>query len=385
MNGGTAPNVAPNRQGVAAALMLGTVGAGMLLALPGMASALNAQYGFSNAEVGFLASAELAGLTLGSAIGALLISRFGLVKTTRVAVLSAVLLNLIAATTVHYVPLLVFRAFSEIGAGVAVSACYVALGRSRNVDRNFSYYMMCQLLFGAIALYAIPIVTERVGIAGLYVSFGALLLCAFACTGSLAAFAENHVALAVRAKAQPAAWFGLLATLVYFIGQGAMWAYMSLLGERAGLSPPAVASGMAIALVAGLAGPVMSAALSNRLGRAIPILVGLCATLIALAALSAPLTFIGFVAAVTLFNGSWNFTVPYQLAAIARIEPTGRVIGWTASVSLAGLAIGPLLGALLVGDGGLRAILWLCAGFSALGALAFTPLWITKAAERQSP
>jgi hypothetical protein len=67
-----------------------------------------------------------------------------------------------------------------------------------------------------------------------------------------------------------------------------------------------------------------------------------------------------YVAATCLFTFAWNFTFPYQMSLLARLDTTGAVATLSLLVQLCALAIGPLLAAALLGTGGYRTVLTTC-------------------------
>jgi predicted MFS family arabinose efflux permease len=248
-----------------------------------------------------------------------------------------------------------------------------AYGRSKQVDRNFSFYLICQLVFAAAALQWMPTFSIRLGVGGVFALLATLFAMALLLLRYLPSANESSSGHLHRARAGSAAWIGLAATLIYFVAQGAVWAYLELIGERGGIGRQAVATGVAVSTLVGLAGPTTAAALGPRFGRVAPLFVGLCMSLAALYLLSSSLDSIRFVGAACLFNVAWNFIAPYQIASIAAADRSGRVVGWAASASLAGLAIGPLVAALALDAASFAGVLWLSAGLCILSFVGFIP------------
>jgi predicted MFS family arabinose efflux permease len=272
-----------------------------------------------------------------------------------------------------YWPLLVLRVVAGLGAGLVVAVCYVVLGQSKQVDRNFSLYLLCQGLFSAIILKALPSLARAIGVAGIFALLAALYavalaLCRFLPPGRYASGARIS-----GARPSFAAWTGLGAVLAFFIAQGAVWAYLELIGVRSGVDASSVATGLALSTLVGMSGPLAAAILGSRFGRALPLLAGSCMALIALALLSSSMDAIRFALAACLFNIAWNFSIPYQLSALAAVDSTGSVVGWAASASFAGLAIGPPIAAVALDAEGSVGVLWLSAGLCVLSLSGFVP------------
>src|SRR5215475_11085111 len=93
--------------GVAAAMVVGTLSGAVLTILPGLVSSLKQSYGFNDARLGYLASADLTGLTVGCAVGAALVRRLGLQRCSVVGLIICAIANAIAAAVSGFLPLLV--------------------------------------------------------------------------------------------------------------------------------------------------------------------------------------------------------------------------------------------------------------------------------------
>jgi len=358
-------------------IITGTLAVMVLTILPGLVGMFKQAYGFNNAELGYLSSTSLAGMTLGSALSARLVHSVGIRKGTIVGLLAAATANVGATFSIGFWSLLAGLFFAGFGGGVLVTVCYVVLGRSRNTERNFSYYIICQLVLGAAALRWLPSLPPGIALHGAF----AFLAVSFAATLCLARYVPSDDDRPLRsggARAPLVAWIGLAASFVYFIAIGAVWAYFEVIGEAAGVSQQAVASGLAVSSLVALLGPISVAILGTRFGRATPYFIGICIALVSLFLLYSSLTSARFVCAACLFNVSWNFCTPYQQATVAIADPSGRVIGWTASASLAGFAIGPLIAAFALNRTGFPGVLWVSATFCILSFAGLTPIWATQ-------
>jgi predicted MFS family arabinose efflux permease len=369
---------------VTAALVVGTLGVATLLVLPALLGVVRRDYGFEEAQLGSFSFADLGGVTVGSAIGAKLLPKIGIRQGTRMGLVVAAAANIASATIAAYWPLLTLRVIAGTGAGVCVAVCFVELGRSKQVDRNFSLYLISQGIFGAAGLKAIPWLSTLVGAAGVFSSLAALYTAALLFTPCLRSHTHGSSEEARVTPAGFAAWMGLGAFLAYFVGQGAIWAFVGVIGVRGGVDLQAAATGLAVAMLAGLCGAGMAAVLGSRSGRLGPLMLGLLMALTSLTLLSLPLDAVRFAVATCLFQVAWNFTIPYQLAVIAGADPTGRMVGWTAFASLAGSAIGPAIAAVALDAAGVVGVLWLGAAFCILSFCALIPAWTVNAAVHAS-
>jgi hypothetical protein len=379
------PSRDSERSTVAAALLVGTLGTAVLMVLPGLVGVLKHGYGFTDSQLGYLSFADVGGLTLGSAFSARLVG-MGPRLTVRWGLLVAAMANGLAVTVGAYGPLLALRGVAGVGAGFAVAVSYVVLGQSTQVDRNFGYFLICQLLFAAAALQWMPALSEALGAGGMFALLAGLFAVSLLLTSHLPrSTKEFATASAQCARVGLPSYIALIATFAYFAAQGAVWAYLELIGERGDVARQTVATAVAVSALAALAGPAAAVILRSKFGRALPMIASLGANLFALYLLGSPLTPLRFILAACLFNTAWNLSVPYQLASIAAADPSGRVVGWAAPASLAGFAIGPPIAALAMEvAGGLGGVLWSGAVLGTLSVLGFVPVWASSGFARDA-
>jgi hypothetical protein len=273
-----------------------------------------------------------------------------------------------------------------LGTGMAIAAFFKVLGGARHVDRCFSIFSMFQLTVGAAALKLMPLLLSVVGIGGL---FGVLSL-VFAISLMLARYlsAATQSSLTQRdssGRIYAPAWIALAALLIYFAGQGVVWTYLELIGEWHGLPQRAVVTAVAASSLFGVAGATLAAIIASTFGRALPLFVGICTTVTSLYLLGLSLDSEHFVMVAGLFNLAWNFSSPYFPAVIASADTSGRVMNWVAFITLVGISVGQVAGALVIGTTGLLGILWLSAALCLLSFITVIPACLRCPGRTETP
>ena len=371
-----------NRGAVAVALVAGTLGPAVLLILPTFVGVLARDYGLSDEQLGVFSFANLGGLALGSGLGASLFPRAGSRLTTGWGFALALAANAAMVFVRAYSPLLVLSVVSGLGGGLAVAVCYAVLGQSTHVDRNFGIYVACQVLFSAVAIYSMPKVANLVGAPGIFGVMAALFLLALPLLGYLPSQRGPALRSAAPGRLARSVWVALCAVFAFFAAQGAVWTYLQIIGVRGGVDPALVANGLAIATLVGVLGPLISAALGARIGRALPLLVGVGLMIGASQMISSPLGPFRFGISACLFTIAWNLTIPYQLSSISAVDQSGQAVAWAASISLAGLALGPLTAAVVLSDLGLTGVVWLSVALVVASFLGMIPVLHTAVLKR---
>ena len=373
-----------NQAAVVVALVAGTLGPAVLLILPTFIGVLARDYSLSDEQLGVFSFSNLGGLALGSGVGASLFPKTGIRLTTGCGFVLAFAANVAMVFARAYSALLMLSVVSGIGGGLAVAVCYAVLGRSKHVDRNFGIYVACQVLFSALAIYSMPKVADLMGAPGIFGLMAALLLLSLPLVGYLPPLRGAALHDAAAGRIVRSVWVALCAVFAFFTAQGAVWTYLEIIGVRGGVDPQIVANGLAIATLAGVLGPIISAGLGARIGRALPLLVGVGLMIGASQMISSPLGPFRFGLSACLFTIAWNLTIPYQLSSISAVDQSGQAVAWAASISLAGLALGPLTAAVVLSDLGLLGVVWLSAALFIASFLGMIPVLHTAPPKRST-
>lgn len=378
---------------IAAAIHVNVISAAMLLVQPAFVQALVERAGYAERTAGFVAATEMFGVAAGAAFVALAGARLRWRPASVTALVLMVASTLLSASMLAPAGFGALRFAAGVGSGVLMSISFSSVGATSSPDRNFAWLVTCALLFGAVVVWFMPPLLDSLGLGGvlrllaLYYASGLAVLAllprgvpgrAAPAPGSGGAAAPSGAA-----TPGPAALHRRLAVaamFLYYVAQGAVWTYLALMGTAAGLDGPAVAAGLTASQLAGLCAVLVAGAIAGRVTRRRAIGAGVAAAGIALAALLGPQTALTYAALVCLFNAAWNWTDPFLLGTMAKVDATGRVMVWSIAWRLLGLALGPFVAAPLVSEGDYSAV-------SALGIVAliasFACLWLPmRALER---
>jgi MFS transporter, UMF2 family, putative MFS family transporter protein len=355
--------------------------------LPIFVDTLALRLHLSDFELGLLASADLAGVAISSASAMWWLRRVPWRKSLNVAFSVMLMTNLISVFTTDVSALLAVRIVAGLAAGVALSIGLGALAALPHTARNSALVVFSQTAYGAIGIYLLPLIPESSRLAGVYIFIlltagPASLLCA-------RFFPENGPktttagAVASRIPLVPA-FLAVIGTLLYFLMGGAVWGYLAEIAQELGLTLRQTSAALSTGLLVALIGSLTAAKLSLRWGTAIPVLLAAVVQIAALWGIHASRSFTAVTFVFFLFNFmfqfAWNFVVGYFVTIFASLDSRGRFVSLFGSAMHAGLAAGPLVGALWIGSEGshLKALNFgLCAlaGCYAaiLGAIAFRP------------
>ena len=165
----------------------------------------------------------------------------------------------------------------------------------------------------------------------------------------------------IRADAAvPRAIVALGAQAIYFLAAAAIWAYFEAIGRGFGLSLAQVGAALAASAIAGMAGSGAVIVIGARLPRVLLIAAGTIVSIGSVLLLAQGAGYLSFLVSACLFNFAWNYTFPYQMGVLAQLDRHGSVAVISLVVQLAGLALGPAIGALLLTGAGYGQILYAC-------------------------
>jgi MFS transporter, DHA1 family, inner membrane transport protein len=335
-----------------AALVLGAAGLLVLGVQPLLYAAYVHAGGLDAAGLGRLAALEIAMLSLGCALGILLLKRLpgALLALAGVALL-------VAGNLLTDVALFPARLVAGAGGGLLVALAAAAIARQPNVDRVAAAFLFLQAATQYVALdlasahvTAAPI--ERLLI---WASLAALPL-------ALALPAELGPLRTEESGRSPAPTrLGLTGLLVaaLFVGSAVgIWAYLGLWLEGQGLAAEAVGRLLTLSLAGQMAGALAAIWLAQT-GRSSSR--ALLAGLVLLAAL-AGLVLAGPAASVAplmaaLFGAAWMVATPALTGFLDEVDPARGSLPHAAAAQLMGAALLPPLVGLLAEGGSLARVM----------------------------
>jgi predicted MFS family arabinose efflux permease len=366
---------AETRLRLIAAILVGVIGPEVFIVQPGFVQGLVQNLGFDDQGAGYVASIEVWGITATTLVMTFFSHRFNWRKVVTGSLLVVAVANA-ACIAVHSKEAFVaLRFLAGAGAGSLISLSFTAVGLTDNPDRNFGYLIMWVLLYGAVVLYFMPAAYAYSGMTGALVFFAVFplvalpLVKAFPASGATAATVEaDAVNLSPSLKS-----LALLAMFAYFVAQGVAWAYLFLIGTAGGLTEQQVATGLTLSQVAGVAGALLPALIGHRFGRWRPLTIGIIGGALCLVFLIGHQQSPAFAFWVCLYNFFWNMTHPFLLGSMASFDRRGRVVVLAVAAQMLGLAVGPALGASVIGPGQYASVNYIAMAMFALSWVCILP------------
>ena len=360
--------------GLPAAILLGLLGtAGMFYVnlMPAIVSGLRDALGYSNAEAGYVAAANVYGASAGALVAVFLVARMPWKRIQVVALLMLALMDIASMEVSGLGTLIALRVVHGLFGGVSIGIALAVMARTRVPQRAYGAQFTMQVLLGGVGLMFLPELAARHGTSVLFVTLGALASAALAVLPLLPDYPDGVLAPKV---AQPGRrWMPLAATVsalfLFQLANMALFAFIIPLGRAYGLSLPFIDNALGAANWIAAAGSLSAMWAGDRFGRQLPLLAAIVTAVggtIAFAWSRAP---VAFVLANVVTGIAWSFVVPYLFGMCAKFDGAGRAATLGGLCSKMGLATGPLLAPLIIGADRFAVLIACVGGLLALCAL----------------
>lgn len=378
---------------IVAALIASAIGALFYNVLPLYLGSAQDYRGLDNRAIGFLSSAFFLGYNV------VTISAFFWIRRLSWALIVAVsapvaAVGLFAGTLTDSYWLLLLSVAVSGGAFAAIYGVGTTiLGDTTNPGRWYGVKIAAEALTGAVLLLVLPSTAiARWGFDGMV--FGLIIVMVF-----LSPFLfwtpahgtkgpESEVlpidvpepAASGRATQSPFIWGAILATLVFFAGASAIWAFIERIGAQGGHDPAAVGVLLAVTLIFAVIGSLSAAVLGGRFGNVGQFIAGGGAFLAGLLTLSASQSFSLYAAGACAVTFAIGYMLPVAVTEIAELDVDGRYVVLSVPAIGIGAMAGPGTAGVLTQSGNYSALLLFGAA-----TVVIASLLIATAAARARP
>ncbi len=344
-----------NPKEVWAAILMGVVGLSAFLGMPVIVGALVEGYGLTEAQVGYHSAIGMCGGIVAAIMVSLLITRVNRRKLLLSGLLIGLISNALIVLTPDFNTLLMLAFTTGFGGGIVYSLGIALLAGTQHTGKNFSILLFAQGVFGGIELFFLPKIAAVFGTPGIF----AALAMAFALMLPLVRFISVHYQIEsetdehgeLSTSKSYAPWLALISIFFFYIAVGSFWTYVERLGVGTGLSMETVANSLTIGNMLALLGCLAAYWLSERVGQAKPLLLGLLALGITFAVLSQEISALIYLVGMFVFFLLWNFIDIFQLGTLSQIGHSGRHVALVPAFQSIGTAIGPAGSATLLAEG----------------------------------
>ena len=334
--------------------------------------------GLDNRSIGFLSSAFFFGYNVATISAFFWIRRFSWSLIVGITAPIAAL-SLAAGTVVSSYALLLL---TVAVAGGAFATIYgigtTVLGDTSNPARWFGVKIAAEALLGAILLLVLPATTIAwwgfngtvVGVIVAMVFLAPFLF--WIPAGGFKGHYDDDASQTAGDPQTPYIWGALLATLVFFAGASAIWAFIERIGAHSDFETEALGVLLSITLVFALVGSLLAAALGGRFGNVKPFVAGALLALVAMTLLNAHQSFIVYAIGACLQTFVIGLLLPFAITEVADLDIDGRYVVLTVPAIGIGAMAGPGIAGVLSQSGDFAPLLVFVAATAVVSAILIT-------------
>lgn len=332
---------------------LATAGLFYVNIMPAIVDGLIQGLDFSARDAGFVGSANVYGAAAGALAVVFFIRRvvwrpmaYGLIAVLMSMDLLSMLIELPPA-------MIAFRFVHGLVGGALVGVGFSVIARTVNPDRTFGVLLFVQFGLGGLGNLYLPRLVPLFGTDVLFLSLLAFSLI----TAAMIPFLPGYPVKVAVAKAEGEGKVAMLplalVLLSIFLFQAAnmgLFAFIIGLGRSAGLDLSFITTTLAASGWIGILGPVIVIGIYTRFGRLRPLLIAMILTVLGNWALHFSGNAQLFLIANCVIGVGWAFIMPYLLGLTSAFDETGQMAALGGFASKMGLASGPFVAGLLLGD-----------------------------------
>jgi len=369
------PKVSPNSM-IARTFLAFLASAGLFYVniMPAIVSGLIEALGFTNQQAGNVASANMYGAAVGALFIVFLIKRINWRVASTIFLSTLIVIDLLSIKISDPTTLLFVRFLHGFVGGMLVGTGFSLIARTLQPDRTFGVLLFVQFGFGGLGIMFIPGLVPEFGTQVLFYS----LVAFSAVTFMMMPFLPDYAISEKKEQQKQTAGNGIqklplmLTLATIFLFQAAnmgLFAFIIGLGEYYKLEMGFISTTLGIANWLGLAGAGLVIVIGSRFGYLKSVLAGIMFTALAMWILLYSNVPWIWIVSNCMIGITWGFTIAYLLGLASRFDVTGQMAAMGGFASKMGLASGPVVTAMLLGEDNYELIIMVATAVMIITAL----------------
>jgi predicted MFS family arabinose efflux permease len=375
-----APTGFDDRKTLFSILGCGTVALVTFLVLPLYVGLMERSFGFSESQLGILASMDLVGIALMSLSAPLWVNRWNWRLVVRSALLWMIACNIVSVMVTDLWALCLIRFLAGVSGGMVAVMVISSISFTRNPDRVAALFVVCQVSIQVVGFLVLPAVLAQWGVSGFFTFLsiiavlGLALSAYFPTAGREKYAARDTVGDAhLQSSGMHPVW-ALVGMALFFIAQVSVFSFMERLGVNLGFSAQDIGTALTAAVIIGLAGAILGAVVSIRFGRLLPLSISAIVQIGCFAALAGNTQYSLYIVLAALLQFFWNLPLGYHIGVLIAEDPAHKFVVLVPFMQMLGIAIGPFLGGFALEAGGFSGLMSLAVVSLLLYLMLFFPL-----------
>jgi predicted MFS family arabinose efflux permease len=337
---------------------LATAGLFYVNIMPALVDGLIEGLGFTNREAGLVGSANVYGAAVGAFSAVFAIKHINWRMAAVVLLITLIAIDFFSML-LSSAPIMVGTRFVHgCAGGMLVGIGFAVMSRTTEVDRTFGYLLTIQFGLGGLGLIYLPPLVPAFGTTALFLALIAFSSVTLMMLPFLSDYPprEQTPGVSSRSANLGLVALALLATFLFQAANMGIYAYAIGIGKHAMLDTSFVSNALGVAAWVAIVGSVLVILLSTRFGRLWPVGVAILLTAVSIWLLHfSDVKPGGWETSVywwsnVLWGITWAFVISYLLGMCSEFDTTGQMAAMGGFASKMGLASGPAIGALMVGE-----------------------------------
>ncbi len=358
------PKVDPNSMAARVFLsFLATSGMFYVNILPALVDGLKTALGFSNQQAGSVVSANIYGAALGAFLIVFLVKKLNWQWTSLILLLGMISIDFASIYVTHADTMLALRALDGFIGGMLVGTAYSVFSRTEQPDRTFGVLLFVQFGLGGLGVMMLPGLVGLFGTQALFLALIAFSTTALVMLPFLPAYPVNAEEAAAKKLAHgKIKVFPLVLTLIaiflFQASNNALYAYIIGLAKFFGQEGAIVTNTLGVSAWLGLLGAGLVVLISDKIGYQKVLWAGMAVTIAGNSALLYSGINVMWILANCLVGITWAFTIAYLMGLVSRFDSAGQMAALGGFASKVGLASGPAMAALFLGEDNYVNVIW---------------------------
>lgn len=283
--------------------------------------------------------------------------------------------SLLAVTlTGNYQSIMMLFGVMGIGLGGLYALGMVVMGDSDNPDRAFGVKLGLEAFPSIILLFVLPVmVIPLYGFTGMAYAMAATCLAIGLLSGILPsrgvkndkiislplAQADTNAPVGLKSSTAPLtlSLLTLTASIVFFSGILATWAFLEIMGTDKGLPADKVGVTLALGMISSAVGAFVAAWLGNKAGRNLPLIAIVIVNIVSLVIIWQSMSLMSFAVGAISFTFCVNYGLAYFFGLSAEVDLSGRFVVLSATTLSLGGVLGPALAGRMMDAQGFETVL----------------------------
>jgi len=338
--------------------------------------------GLSEEHSGWLASGQLLLLSLTT----LFVSRtIGAINKRRCSLFACAIglgATVLIAMSTDLVLLVAAKLIVGVSVGALVACVYGLAPHLKNPEKVYAQIAVTMGLLYALIVYLIPFLTEQLGPNAVTWIEATMLAVGVGLSSKMPVAIQLPVnsgeQIAERPRLPAGAMWMLLGVFALFLSQTSALGFAVNASHWLHLADSQLGIALTMAALAQLPVGLWVSRFGHKAGYLKPICVGLLVLVASsLGMYCTDSQYVFFLATSVLYAGA-TLSAPFMLAHLARIDESGRSAALAGFATNFGCALGPALAGIVLGEGGLSTIGWMCVALL-LASLAFAACSLRRA------